>query len=473
MRKILIVGGGYAGFYTAWKLEKKLRRGEAQVAVIDPRPYMTYQPFLPEVLAGSIEPRHAVVPLRSHLPHTEVVAGAVVSIDHANRNVTVRPATGPEFDVSYDILVVTAGAVTRTFPIAGIAEQAIGLKHIEEAIAVRNGLLAAFDQASNLPAGPERKRLLTVTFVGGGFAGVEGFGELLSLSTALLRFYPKLQFDELDFGLVEAQGRILPEVAGNTAAKVVRSLEQRGARIHLNTQVLSVVDGRVALSTGEEFDSNLIVWATGNAANPIVAKHSDLPVDQQGFLLVRADLRIGTATAAVANAWGAGDNAAVTDLSAAGPGVRTTPNAQHAVRQGKRLAENILATLRGKPAKDYHHKSLGVVATLGMGRGVFQSGNIVITGFAAWAIHRTYHVLAVPTWERKVRVFAVWLTAFLFGRDIASLGSAQHPRAAFVSGGEPDASRDRRPVTVRAPFKRFRAAAMQTVELASGAKSER
>src|SRR3954452_159525 len=161
MRKILIVGGGYAGFYTAWKLEKKLRSGEAQVTLIDPRPYMTYQPFLPEVMAGSIEPRHSVVPLRSHLRRTEVVAGMVAWINHSNKKATVRPARGPEFDFSYDILVVTAGAVTRKFPIAGIAEEAIGLKHIEEAIAVRNRLLAAFDQASNLSAGPERKRLLT------------------------------------------------------------------------------------------------------------------------------------------------------------------------------------------------------------------------------------------------------------------------------------------------------------------------
>ena len=152
MRKILIVGAGYAGFYTAWKLEKKLRRGEAQVTVIDPRPYMTYQPFLPEVMAGSIEPRHAVVSLRSHLRRTEVIAGTVTAIDHANKIVTVRSATGSEFEFSYDVIVVTAGAVTRTFPIAGVAEQGIGLKHIEEAIAVRNRLLAAFDQASNLPA---------------------------------------------------------------------------------------------------------------------------------------------------------------------------------------------------------------------------------------------------------------------------------------------------------------------------------
>ncbi|MFL6417357.1 MAG: NAD(P)/FAD-dependent oxidoreductase [Bryobacteraceae bacterium] len=475
MRKILIVGGGYAGFYTAWKLDKKLRRGEAQVTIIDPRPYMTYQPFLPEVMAGSIEPRHCVVPLRSHLPRTEVVTGTVVSINHAARKVTVRPLIGPEFDSGYDIIVVTAGAVTRTFPIAGIAEHAIGLKHIEEAIYVRNRLLAAFDQASNLVAGLERKRLLTVTFVGGGFAGVEGLGELLSLATALLGFYPKLRSGELDFRLVEAQGRILPEVSNRTAVRVQRSLEKRGARIHLNTQVLSIENGRVVLSNGEEFDSNLIIWTTGNAANPTVAKHTDLPVDQRGFLMVRADLRIGTESAPVNDAWGAGDNATVTDLSAGAPGVRTVPNAQHAVRQGKRLAENIVATLRGKPARDYVHKSLGVVATLGIGRGVFQSGSIVITGFPAWLIHRGYHVLAVPTWERKVRVLAVWLTAVLFGRDISSLESAQHPRAAFVNGGEPepDASRDLQPVSARPSAEPNSALTKKPVELTGGARSTR
>lgn len=437
MRKILIVGGGYAGFYTAWKLEKKLRSGEAQVTIIDPRPYMTYQPFLPEVMAGSIEPRHSVVPLRSHLRRTGVVMGTVTSIDHGRKKVTVLPATGAAFDFNYDILVVTAGAVTKTFPIAGIAEQAIGLKHIEEAIDIRNRRLAAFDLASNLPPGPERKRLLTVTFVGGGFAGVEGFGELLSLATALLRFYPKLHFEELDFRLIESQGRILPEVSESTAAKLVRSLERRGARIHLNTQVMSIADGRVVLSNGEEFVSNLIIWTTGNAANPTIANQAGLPVDDRGFLLVRADLRIGTASMPVPDAWGAGDNAAIPDISihhfgADFPGTRTVPNAQHAVRQGKHLAKNIVAALRGKRPKNYIHRSLGVVATLGLGHGVFQSGRIVITGFPAWLIHRGYHVLAVPTWERKVRVLSVWLTALLFGRDIASLGSAQHPRAAFL-----------------------------------------
>jgi NADH dehydrogenase len=164
--------------------------------------------------------------------------------------------------------------------------------------------------------------------------------------------------------------------------------------------------------------------------------------------LVRTDLRAGTADMPVPDAWGAGDNAAIADLAVDTPGAHTVPNAQHAVRQGKLLAANIVASLRGKPLKKYIHESLGVVATLGIGQGVFQSGRITVTGLAAWLMHRGYHVLAIPTWERKVRVLAVWLTALMFGRDIASLESAEHPRKAFVTEGEPDGACNRLPVTV-------------------------
>lgn len=435
MHKILIVGGGYAGFYTAWKLERRLRPDEAEITLVDPRPYLTYQPFLPEVVAGSVEARHAAVSLRRHLRRTHVVAGTVTAVDHAHRVVTVQPTDGDIIELGYDLIAVTAGAVTRKIPVPGIAEQAIGLKHVEEAVAIRDRLLTAFDRAAALPRGPRRAKLLTVTFVGGGFSGVEGFGELLSLATALLKRYPELARDELRFHLVEATGRILPEVTDRPGRWVVRSLERRGAHVHLNTRVTSAVDGHVVLSTGAEFDSELIVWTAGNGANPVIGRHTDLPVDERGLLVVRPDLRVGTETSPVPDAWAAGDDAAVPDLAV--PGAHTVPNAQHAYRQGKLLARNIVATLHGKEPKNYVHHSLGVIATLGLGRGIFQYKRIVITGLPAWLMHRGYHVLAVPSWERKVRVLAVWLTAALFGRDILSLASVQNPRDAFVAGGEP------------------------------------
>jgi NADH dehydrogenase len=201
--------------------------------------------------------------------------------------------------------------------------------------------------------------------------------------------------------------------------------------------VPSAEGGHVVLSDGTTLDSDLIVWTAGNAANPVVAQHTDLPVTERGLLVVRPDLRMGTEVEPVPDAWAAGDNAAVPDLTAKTPGTLTVPNAQHAVRQGRLLARNIVATLRGREPRPYVHHNLGVVATLGLGRGIFQSGPLTIKGLPAWLMHRGYHVLAVPTWERKVRVLAVWLPAVVFGRDIVSLQSVQHPRDAFVTAGQP------------------------------------
>jgi NADH dehydrogenase len=441
MTRIVVVGGGYAGFYTAWGLEKRLRRGEAEVVVIDPRPYMTYQPFLPEVASGAIEPRHAAVSLRAHLLRTRVVAGRVTHIDHASRSVEVQPNAGAPYRLDYDVIVVTAGAVTRILPIPGIEGEAIGLKHVEEAAAIRDRLLTAFDRAASLPAGAERARHTSVTFIGGGFAGVEGFAELLSLAGALLRRYPELSADELDFHLVDAMDRILPEVRRPTADWVARHLEQRGAHLHLGARVLSAEGGHVVLSTGDEFDSGLIVWTAGNAANPVVAKHTDLPLTDRGSIVVRADLRVGTETEPVPDAWAAGDDAAVPDLASAVPGATTVPNAQHAVRQGRRLAKNIVAALRGRMTVPYRHASLGVIATLGLGTGVFEYRSVVITGPIAWLMHRGYHVLAMPTWERKLRVLAVWVVAAVTSRDIVSLEAVRDPRRAFVEDGVAPASR--------------------------------
>lgn len=426
-----MVGGGYAGFYTAWRLEKKLRRGEAEVIVVDPRPYMTYQPFLPEVVAGSVEARHAAVSLRRNLKHTKLVAGMVTGISHADKTVTIHPADRPDYQLTYDVIAVTAGAVTRTFDVPGVAERAIGMKHVEEAVAIRDRLFTAFDEAAGLEPGPRRRKLLTVTFVGGGFSGVEGFAELLSLARSLLKKYPELSEDDLAFHLVEATGRILPEVTDKPGEWVVRMLEKRGAAVHLNTFMQSADDGHVVLSDGTEFDSELIVWTAGNAATRLLRNHTDLPHNERGLVQVRADLRIGTETEVIPDAWAAGDDAAVPDL-ASGKGY-TVPNAQNAVRQGKVLAKNLLRSLRGRAPKNYVHHSLGVIATLGLGSGIFQYKRLVIKGLPAWLMHRGYHVLAVPTWDRKMRVLSIWLVAFFYGRDIVSLASVQSPREAFAS----------------------------------------
>lgn len=429
--RILIVGGGYAGFYTAWKLEKWLRKGEAEVTLVDPRPYMMYQPFLPEVATGSIEPRHAVVSHRRHLARTEIVTATVTNIDHSAKTATVAPADGEPWNIEYDQIVVTAGAVTRTFPIPGIADLAVGIKNIEEAVFIRDHLSANFDRAANLPPGPERDRLLSVVVVGGGFAGVEIFGELRSFASAMLQNHPRLSFEDTRFTLVEAMDRIMPEVSLDTSKWVLKDFARRGAEVLLDTQVTSAVEGHVELSTGAAIDSDLIIWTAGVMANPGVTRHTDLPIDDRGRIVCRPDLRIGTEDDLLEGAWSAGDVSAVPDLSGEGVGGMCVPNAQHAVRQGKLLAKNVTAVLRGEQPREYLHKNIGAVAGLGLGTGVFQSGRIALKGFPAWVAHRGYHGLAMPTWERKWRVVWGWWNNFWLGRDTVGLLAVEHPRAAF------------------------------------------
>ncbi|MFM1845270.1 MAG: hypothetical protein RI917_588 [Actinomycetota bacterium] len=430
-KKILIIGGGYAGFYTAWKLEKLLKPGEAEVTLVDPLPYMTYQPFLPEVAAGSIEARHVVVSHRQHLRKTKLITGRMTQVTHKTKKATVEVDDGKTMTLSYDQIVMTAGAVTRTFPIEGIAEYAIGMKTVEEAVEVRNKLFGNFQRAALLPkSSPLRKKLLTLIVVGGGFAGVEAFAELRSTATALLRYYPEIDFDEVQFHLIEAMGRIMPEVSEKTATQVVANLEKRAAHIHLNTQVVSAKDGKVKLSTGEVFETNIIIWTAGVAAAP-VAKNCDFPLDARLRITANPKLQIIDGDKVIKNAWTLGDISAVPDLSGGGVGGFCVPNAQHAVRQAKLLAKNIAASLRGEQLRDYRWKTIGAVAGLGIGIGAIKVGNFGMIGFFPWLAHRGYHGLAMPTWERKIRVISGWIWNAILGRDLVGIEATKNPRLFF------------------------------------------
>ena len=430
-QKILIIGGGYAGFYTAWKLEKLLKRGEAEVTLVDPLPYMTYQPFLPEVAAGSIEARHVVVSHRQHLKKTNLVSGKLSKVNHKTKKATIAIEGGKPVNLDYDQIIMTAGAVTRTFPIKGIAENAIGMKTIEEAVEVRNRLVGNFERAAALPKSSKlRQRLLTTVVVGGGFAGIETFAELRSAATYLLRYYPQIEFDEIQFHLIEAMGRIMPEVSLPTSEWVIENLAKRSAKIHLNTQLESADAGVIKLSTGESFESDLIIWTAGVAAAP-VAKNTTFPLDARMRITANAKLQIVDGEKPVGDAWTAGDVSAVPDLSGGGVGGYCVPNAQHAVRQAKLLAKNVVASIRGEEPREYLHKNLGAVAGLGIGVGAFQSGKLGLTGFVAWVMHRGYHGLAMPTWERKIRVVSGWVWNLILGRDLVSLEQVRSPRLFF------------------------------------------
>jgi NADH dehydrogenase len=447
--RILVVGGGYVGLYVALKLQKKVKSHGGIVTLVDPLPYMTYQPFLPEVAAGSIEPRHAIVSHRVHLQHTELISGRVTGVDHAARTATIEPAgEGESFTLGYTDIVMAAGAITRTFPIEGLKDEGIGLKTIEEAVALRNQILERIETGSLLPAGPERDRALTFVVVGGGFAGIEAMTEIEDMARDAVKKNARLKRSDLRFVLVEAMGRIMPEVTEQQAVWVVEHLRSRGIQVLLNTSLSSAVDGNLKLinmpdkTPADEFGTDTLIWTAGVQANPMV-RSTDFPVDERGRLRANAELRITGDDGPLDHAWTAGDVAAVPDLTGGGVGGFCVPNAQHAVRQAKLLAKNIFAQNYGVGrVREYKHTNLGAVAGFGTFKGVANIMGFGMRGFPAWMAHRGYHGLAMPMYERKARVITNWSMSFLFGRDLAPIADLQTPRRQFRNAATPPPKKD-------------------------------
>ncbi|MDI3402564.1 NAD(P)/FAD-dependent oxidoreductase [Streptomyces cavernicola] len=440
--RILVVGGGYVGLYTALRLQKRLkpelRQGSVEIVVVTPDPYMTYQPFLPEAAAGSISPRHVVVPLRRVLDQCKVVIGEAQSIDHAKRTATVTTLATEEegtgaVEITYDELVLAPGSISRTLPVPGLADYGIGFKTVEEAIGLRNHVIEQMDIASSTRDPAVRDAALTFVFVGGGYAGVEALGELEDMARYASRYYHNVKPEDMKWILVEASNRILPEVGEVMGSYTVRELRRRNIDVRLETRLDSCQDRVAVLDDGSRFPTRTVVWTAGVKPHPVLAA-TDLPRNERGRLKCTAKLALDATT----HAWAAGDAAAVPDITAAEPGTECAPNAQHALRQAKVLADNVVAALRGRPLTDYAHKYAGSVASLGLHKGVAHVYGRKLKGYPAWFMHRVYHLSRVPTFNRKARVLAEWTLAGLFKREIVSLGSLEHPRAEFelAAGGQ-------------------------------------
>ena len=433
--RVLILGGGYVGFYTALRLRRRLGRREAAIVVVDPRPYMTYQPFLPEAAAGSLEPRHVVVSHRQVLRGVDVLNGRVTQIRHGDRVARIAPDAGEEYDVHYDHLVVALGSVARTLPIPGLAEEGIGFKQVEEAIALRNHVLTKLDIAASTWDPDLRRRLLTFTFVGAGFAGIEAMAEVEDMARAALRRYEGIAPDDLRFVMIEGSTRILPELGEEMGGYALEQLRRRNVEVHLATLMTSCVGGHVVTSTGLEFDSATIVWTAGVRANPVLTA-SDLPLDAEGRVPTLPTLQVVAESGEVVDGvWAAGDCAAVPDLTA--PGRLCSPSAQHAVRQARLLGDNLARHLRGAAPRQYRHKHVGTVASLGLHKGVAQVYGIKVRGWPAWFMHRTYHLAQMPTLNRKVRIVLDWTLALFFPRELVALGRLHDPRATFRESAVP------------------------------------
>ncbi|MBB5774814.1 NAD(P)/FAD-dependent oxidoreductase [Nonomuraea jabiensis] len=427
-KHILIVGGGYVGLYTALRLQRRLQRelrgGEARITIIDPQSYMTYQPFLPEAAAGNLSPRHVVAPLRRILPKVRILNGRVTKVDHSERTVTFQPPEGAPRQVAYDVIVMAAGSISRTLPIPGLTDIGIGFKAVGEAIALRNRVLHLLDVAESTDDPEVRRKALTFVVVGAGFAGVEALAELEDMAKDSTRYYRNIKPSDLRWVLVEATNRVLPEVGPEMGRWTLEQLRERGIDVKLETRLESCTDGHVILSDGSEFDAETLVWTAGVKPSPVV-NDSDLPLDERGRIKCTAMLTV----AGTSDAFAAGDAAGVPDVT--NPGQYCAPNAQHAVRQAKVLADNIVRHLRGQQLVEYRHKYVGSVAGLGLHQGVANVYGVKLRGFPAWFMHRTYHLSRVPTLNRKVRVVVDWTLALFFKRETISLGEMEHPREDF------------------------------------------
>jgi NADH dehydrogenase len=402
----LILGGGFAGSYVARLLG---RRGST---IVSPENYMLYTPLLPEAGAGTLEPRHTVVPLRQMCPHAELLLGRVTAVDLENRAAQAETLAGP-FEIAYERLVVALGAVTRVLPIPGLDEHGLGFKDLADAIGLRNRVLQQLERAAISPDSVEE---LGYVFVGAGYAGVEALAELHDLSLAALRYYPSLRGVEQRWVLVDAAPKILPEIPRRLGEYAARHLEKQGIEIHVST-TLESYDGKEArLSDGTVVPARTLVWTAGVRAHPLLAGLG-LPLDERGRVQVDETLRVVGRD----DVWALGDGAAVPNTKT--PGAFDPPTCQHALRQARRLAKNLTG-----PPKPYGYRMLGQVATLGRYKGIAEIPGLRARGFLGWFIARTYHLYQLPLISRKLRVVLDWTVALFFRRDIVELSLLGHPR---------------------------------------------
>jgi NADH dehydrogenase len=415
---IVILGGGFAGTATALKLEKIYRRDPSvEITLIDAENFFTFTPLLAEVPSGSIQAKHIVFPLRSLLKRTKVKQAEVKSVDLKNRTVIAAhcDACGNEA-ISFDQLVLATGSVSNFFGLPGVAEHALTIKSLADATAIHAHVIDKLEHA-DLQSDPEvRRQLLTFIVAGGGFAGVETLAELNDFVRGAAKFYPHVSPGEVRMVLIHSGNRILPEVSESLSDYALKKLRSRGVEVLLETRVLGSTGHSVRLANGQELLAGTLIWAAGTAPSPILDR-LDLPRTRSGKIEVDATM----AVSGHPGVWAVGDSAAIPDVVTGG---LCPPTAQYALRQGKRLAQNIAAVLQGAQAEPFKYKALGVLAGLGRRSAVAEIFGFKFSGFVAWWLWRTIYLGKLPRLEKKVRVALDWTLDLCFTKDFACVTAA-------------------------------------------------
>ena len=397
---VLVLGGGFAGASVARAL------GRAGATVVNPTTFMLYTPILPEAASGTLEPRRAAVGIRAMCPHAELLVGRVSGIDTERRVVRVETDVGG-CDVAYEQLVIALGAIASVPAVPGLHAHALGLKDLADAIALRNHVLHQLDLADAEPA--DAARHLSFVFAGAGHAGVEAIAEMHELVQEAIKRHPRLRETPQHWLLLDRGDHILGQTPRRLGAYVERELTRRGIDIRTRTALVGVDGDHARLSDGTTVDTRTVVWTAGVRANPLLSRLG-LPVDDRGRVLVDECLRVH----GMPDVWALGDGAAVPN--AATPGVLDPPTCQHALRQARRLAQNLQ-----RPARRYRYKTRGQVASLGRHHGIAVVFGISLSGFVGWLMARVYHLLQIPGRSLRARVASEWALAQLFQRDTTEL----------------------------------------------------
>ena len=405
--RVLILGGGFGGLYAALEFEKR-RDSDFEVTLISQENFFLFTPMLHEVAASDLDLTHIVNPIRKMLRHVSFFEGDVRSVDIARRQVVVAHGFDQHtHSLEYDHIVFALGCVTNFYNIPNLAETAITMKSLADAVALRNRLIEHLEEADTECAANNREPLLTFVVAGGGFAGVETIGSINDFLKGALPYYTNLKPEMMRVVLVHPGEFVLPELGEELGRYASRKLAKRGVEIMANSKIKSVNSREVELTNGISINCATLIWTAGTVPHPLLA---ELPLPKE-----RQRLKVNAAMGVEGHPgiWAVGDCAMIPDKR----GGYQPPTAQHASREGKVIAHNIIANSRGKDLIPFRFKTLGLLASIGRRTGVARILGVNFSGFVAWWLWRTIYLLKLPRVEKKLRVALDWTLDVFFSKD--------------------------------------------------------
>ncbi len=414
-KRVVVLGGGFAGVYAARELERiAARSGDLEIVLVSKENYFTFQPMLPEVISGSIGLTDTVSPLRELLPRTEIHVREVESVDLERRVVTTSPGFRPHAHaIEYDHLVLALGCVTDFRGLPGLPEHAMPFKNLADALLLRSRVIRALEEAAIEDHDPAlRRQLLTFVVAGGGFSGVEVAAELNDFVRRVGARYRGIDPAEIRVVLLHSQDRILPEVSEKLAAFATRILSSRGVEVRLNTRLAAATGEDAVLAGGERIPTRTLVSTVPSSPHPLIEALA-LPKAKNGRIVVDAELRVPGHE----NVWALGDCATVPAPS----GGFAPPTAQHAIREAKTLARNVLAKERGTALAPFDFEGLGKMGSLGHRSAVAEIFGFNVSGFVAWWLSRTIYLMKLPGWGRRLKVATSWTLDLLLPPELIEL----------------------------------------------------